>query len=243
MRARIAAFALLAGAALGAEPAFPALTGPVVDQAAILSASTEQALDAELRAHQAAHGAQVVVVTLGTLGGFEIADYGYRLGRHWGIGDAQRDDGALLIVAPNDRQVRIEVGRGLEGTLTDALSRIIIEREVLPRFKQGDYDGGVRAGVSAMLATLRGQPYAPPAKKRFPIGLLVALIVGLGLLVVGLMIAGAASMSRGGVGARYGHWGTGGFGGGIRGGGGGFGGGGFRGGGGGFSGGGASGRW
>lgn len=249
MRATAVALALLTGIAAGlaaraGEPAFPALSGPVVDQAAILGPATEQALDAELREHQTAHGSQVVVVTLSTLGGYEIADYGFRLGRHWGIGDAARDDGALLIVAPNERAVRIEVGRGLEGVLTDALSRIIIEREVLPRFKQGDYDGGVRAGVTAMLGTLRGSGYEPPPPKRgFPIGLVVVSIVGLGLLLVVLMFAGGASMGGGGYhagrGARHGNWSAGGFGGGGFGGGGG----GFRGGGGGFGGGGASGRW
>ncbi len=248
MRAALVALALLTGIAAGpaaraGEPAFPALSGPVVDQAEILSATTERALDAELRAHQATHGAQVVVVTLDTLGGREIADYGFRLGRHWGIGDATRDDGALLIVAPNERAVRVEVGRGLEGVLTDALSRIIIEREILPRFKRGDYDGGVRAGVAAILAALRGSGYEPPPPQRsFPIGLVVMFIVGLGLLLVVLMFAGAASMGGGGFGgggARHGSWGGGGFGGGGFGGGGG----GFRGGGGGFGGGGASGRW
>ncbi len=252
MRAVGLALALLAALAVApatgaAEPSFPALTGPVVDQAAILSPTTEQALDAELRAHQTAHGAQVVVVTLATLDGREIADYGYKLGRHWGIGDAKRDDGALLIVAPNERAVRIEVGRGLEGTLTDALSRIIIEREILPRFKQGDFDGGVRAGVTAILATISGQPYTPPSKREFPIVVLVLIVVGLALFLVFMLKLGAASMGNNyGSGWGGGRGGWGGGSGGFRGGGG-FGGGGFGGGGGGggggFNGGGASGRW
>ena len=241
MRATAFALALLAGVASGAEPAFPALSGPVVDQAAILGPAAAKALDLELRAFQKEKGAQVVVVTLGTLEGRDIADYGVRLARHWGIGDAERDDGALLIVAPNERAVRIEVGRGLEGTLTDAVSHLIIQREILPRFKRGDYDGGVRAGVTAILATLRGLPYTPPAKKQVPASLIVLLIVGLVVLVVVLMIAGTSSMGGGsGRGGRSGWgrssgWnpGSGGF----------SGGGGFRGGGGGFSGGGASGRW
>ncbi len=245
MRATLVALALCAAiggsAARGAEIAFPALTGPVVDQAAILSATTEQALDAELRAHQAARGSQVVVVTLSTLDGRDIADYGYKLGRHWGIGDEKRDDGVLLIVAPNERAVRIEVGRGLEGVLTDALSRIIIEREILPRFKQGDFDGGVRAGVTAILETISGQPYTPPKRRNdSPPWWVWLIVLTLGGCFVWIMIAAARAGAFNGGGGSWGN--TGGYrGGGF--GGGGFGGGGFGGGGGGFSGGGASGRW
>lgn len=237
------ALAFVAAGAVGAVPGFPALSGRVVDQAEVLSSATEGALDAELAGHEARSGQQLVVVTLATLGGYEIADYGYQLGRHWGIGRAAQDDGVLLIVAPAEHQVRIEVGYGLEGTLTDALCRVIIEREIVPRFKRGDLDGGVRAGATAILAALAGS-YQPPPPKRArndaPWILLLFLIV----LVALIGLASQMPTVRGGRFSR--GWGAGGYGGGYGGGrlgGGGFGGGGFGGGGGGFGGGGASGRW
>jgi len=141
---------------------FPALTGRVVDEAGILSPAARAELDAQLAAHEKATTNQVVVVTLKSLQGDDIADYGYQLGRHWGIGQKGKNNGVLLIVAPNERKLRIEVGYGLEGVLTDAESRIIIERVIKPYFKQGDYDQGIRAGVNAILAALGGEFQAPP---------------------------------------------------------------------------------
>jgi len=161
LRLTAAAFALFAIAAQAALQ-FPALTGRVVDEAGILSPAARAELDAQLGAHEKATGNQVVVVTLKSLQGDDIADYGYQLGRHWGIGQKGKNNGVLLIVAPNERKLRIEVGYGLEGVLTDAESRIIIERVIQPYFKQGDYDQGIRAGVSAILAALGGEFQAPP---------------------------------------------------------------------------------
>ena len=99
-----------------------------------------------LAAHERATGQQVVVVTLDSLQGYSIEDYGYQLGRHWGIGQKGKNNGALLIVAPKEHKVRIEVGYGLEGTLTDATSRTIIQNYILPSFKRGDYNAGVVGG-------------------------------------------------------------------------------------------------
>jgi uncharacterized protein len=110
----------------------------------------------------------VVVVTLPSLQGYDIADYGYQLGRHWAIGQKGRNNGALLIVAPKERKVRIEVGYGLEGALTDAISRDIIERVIKPPFRQGHYEQGIRAGTAAILAAIGGEyrPAPPPASAR-----------------------------------------------------------------------------
>lgn len=141
---------------LQAAPDYPPLTGRVVDQANILSSTTERQLDSLLAQHERATSNQVVVVTLDSLQGYGIAQYGYQLGRHWAIGQQGRDNGVLLIVAPNERKVRIEVGYGLEGTLTDALSKNIIESEITPRFKQGDMGGGILAGTRAILGTIEG---------------------------------------------------------------------------------------
>ncbi len=144
-----------------AEPVFPALSGRVVDEAGLLPAAERDRLTGELAAHERATGQQVVVVTLRSLQGYPIEDFGYRLGRTWGIGEKGKNTGALLVVAPNERAVRIEVGYGLEGLLTDALSRSIIERDILPAFRQGQFARGIFDGTSAMLAALGGTAAAP----------------------------------------------------------------------------------
>ncbi len=153
------AFLLLWLAALvpaAAQPAFPELTGRIVDNADLLTPADEAALTAELSALEEKSSDQLVVVTLPSLQGYTIEDYGYQLGRHWGIGTAKLNNGVLLIVAPNERKVRIEVGRGLEGTLTDALSKIIIENAILPRFRQGDFAAGIKDGVHDITLVLTG---------------------------------------------------------------------------------------
>jgi len=146
-----------------AAPQFPTLTGRVVDEAGILTPAFKTEISAQLAAHEQATSNQIVVVTLKSLGGYDISDYGVQLGRHWGIGQKGKNNGALLIVAPAERKLRIEVGYGLEGVLTDALSRDIIERVIKPPFRQQNYEQGIRAGVGAMLAALSGEsPALPP---------------------------------------------------------------------------------
>lgn len=137
---------------------FPKLTGRVVDAANLLSPQQKSAIDAKLAGLETQSRRQLVVATIPDLGGYEIADYGFRLGDHWGIGDKERDDGVLLIVAPNERKVRIEVGYGLEGILTDALSGRIIRNDIIPRFKAGDYPGGISSGVDAIVKQLMLPP-------------------------------------------------------------------------------------
>ena len=159
---RVAALAgglLLAGMALAA-PQFPALTGRVVDGAHLLSPGAAQGLDAQLAAFEAKTGDQLVVVTLPTLNGQPIEQYGYQLGRHWGIGQKGKDNGVLLIVAPNERRVRIEVGYGLEGTLTDARTSQIIQGIIVPRFKAGDMQRGILSGAQAIMKLAGGEALA-----------------------------------------------------------------------------------
>jgi uncharacterized protein len=139
-----------------AAPNFPPLTGRVVDDANLLSPDDEAALTAELKALENKSSDQLVVVTLPSLQGYTIEDFGYQLGRHWGIGTAKLNNGVLLIVAPNERKVRIEVGYGLEPILTDALTKIIIENAILPRFRAGDFPGGIKAGVRDITSVLTG---------------------------------------------------------------------------------------
>ncbi|TAD72794.1 MAG: methanol dehydrogenase [Sphingomonadales bacterium] len=173
-------------APLSAQPQFPALTGRVVDNADILPPEAEARLTAKLEALEAQSQRQLVIATIPDLQGYDIADYGYQLGRAWGLGDAARNDGALLLVAPNDRKVRIEVGYGLEGYLTDALSALIIQNQILPAFRNGDFPGGVEAGTDAIIAQLQLPPEeaakvaAEAGKAResdggFPIGVLIWL--------------------------------------------------------------------
>lgn len=147
----------IANAAL-AQPALPALTGRTVDGANLIPADREQALTRQLEALEREAGPQFVVVTVPSLGGAPIEEFGLALARHWRIGHARRNDGVLLIVAPNERRVRIAVGTGLERVLTNPLCQEIIDRDLLPRFRQGDMLGGIEAGSAAIIARLRASP-------------------------------------------------------------------------------------
>jgi uncharacterized protein len=135
---------------------FPALSGRVVDEAGILSPTDRAALTETLAAFEAKSTDQLVIVTLKSLQGKTIEDYGYQLGRAWQIGQKDKNNGALLIVAPTERGVRIEVGYGLEGTLTDAVSKYIIDTSILPRFKAGDFPGGIKRGAEDIIQALTG---------------------------------------------------------------------------------------
>ena len=141
-----------------AAPTFPPLTGRVVDNAHILSAQIAASIDQKSAALQAKTGHQFVVVTLPDLQGYDIAEYGYQLGRAWGIGSKANNDGVILIVAPTERKVRIEVGYGLEPILTDALSSVILQSKVLPKFRAGDMEGGVADGADAIITQLGLDP-------------------------------------------------------------------------------------
>jgi uncharacterized protein len=162
----LAAAASLAQLAHAAEPAFPQLTGRIVDEAGLLSSADYAALNSELAALEEKSTDQVAVVTLKSLQGYEIEDFGYRLGRHWGIGQKGKDNGILLIVAPNERKVRIEVGRGLEPVMTDALSKLIIDNAILPEFRRGDFPAGIRAGVRDIKDVLLGDAEAVKERAR-----------------------------------------------------------------------------
>jgi uncharacterized protein len=236
-----ALFCIVASVAVAA-PTFPPLTGRVVDDANVLSQDTQAKLTDLLAQQQKQTGDQVVVVTLKSLQGYPIEQYGYQLGRAWGIGQKGKNNGALIIVVPPERKVRIEVGYGLEGVLTDAQSDVIIEETMKPAFKQGNYDAGVYNGTLAVLhaiggANLNASPQPVEAQNNdrhsgghIPIFLIIIVIwIVFGRFLWPLFFLG-------GIGGGFGG-GRGGFGGG------GFGGGGFSGGGGSFGGGGASGSW
>lgn len=157
---------LLWSIAIAAAPTFPALSGRVVDDAHLLSPDAIQQLDRMLAEQETATTNQVVVVTIPSLNGYPIEDYGYQLGRHWQIGQKGKNNGVLLIVAPIERKARIEVGYGLEPILTDALSSEIIQSIILPRFKQGNYQQGILDGTKGILDVLGGKHLVKPPKKK-----------------------------------------------------------------------------
>lgn len=141
---------------------FPPLTGRVVDQAELLSPEQEQQLTQRLEALQRASSRQLVVATVPSLQDLPIEDYGYQLGRAWGIGQQSANNGIILLVAPNQHKVRIEVGYGLEGIVTDALSSQIINQQIIPHFRANppDYAGGIIAGADALIQQLQAPPEA-----------------------------------------------------------------------------------
>jgi uncharacterized protein len=135
---------------------FPQLTGRVVDEASILNATTRAELTRKLADLEAKTTDQFVVVTLKSLQGTSIEDFGVQLGRHWQIGQKGKNNGVLLIVAPNERRVRIEVGYGLEGKLPDAITKLVIEGSIIPRFRANDFPGGITRGVDDIIQILTG---------------------------------------------------------------------------------------
>jgi len=218
----------------------PPLEGRVNDQAGILSPATEQRLERALRELEQSDSTQIAVLTLPSLQGDSLEDFSIRVAEQWKIGHKGKDNGVIFLVSEKDRKVRIEVGYGLEGVLTDAKSSRIIRNEVVPYFRQGDYDRGIHAGLRSILGVIGGEGQPEAAGARVPVrakstasGLLMLLILffllfsrsGRFFLLGGMLggMWGGRGMSRGGMG--------------------GFGGGGFGGGGGGFGGGGASGGW
>jgi uncharacterized protein len=148
--------ALCLGPALAVAFDFPQLTGPVVDQAKILTAASHGDIAAKSTALQEKSGIQLVVATVRSLEGSDIETYANQLFRTWKLGQAQKNNGVLLLVAPAEHKVRIEVGYGLEGTLTDALSSAIISGAIIPRFKTNDFSGGIDRGVDGIISVLNG---------------------------------------------------------------------------------------
>jgi uncharacterized protein len=230
-----------------AAPEFPSLTGRANDLAGLLSERDQRELEAALARFESETTDQIVVVTVASLQGLPIEEYGYQLGRHWGIGQKGKDNGALLIVAPEEREVRIEIGYGLEGELTDAQSRTIIETRILPHFREGDFAAGIKDGVAAMIDTLGGSydpalaPVQVPESARAPSAIPFAILLPIIMIILLNVLFnrrrgrfrgyGPPIVLPGDGGGRSGGFGGGGSSGGFSGGGGSFGGGG------------ASGRW
>lgn len=140
-----------------AQPTFPKLTGRVVDTANLFSQNEKNELDSLLQKHEQSSSDQIVVVTLDSLNGYDIADYGYQLGRYWQIGQKDKNNGVLLIVSMKEKKIRIEVGYGLEGALTDKTAHEIIEYIIKPKFRAGNFYKGIYSGADAIINAIKGE--------------------------------------------------------------------------------------
>jgi uncharacterized protein len=242
-----AAIALIAAFGMAALAGnFPALTGRVVDQANIIPAPARADLETKLSDLESKSGIQLVVATVASLDGQEIEPYANELFRTWKLGEKTKNNGVLLLVAPNEKRVRIEVGYGLEGTLTDALSKVIITNAITPRFKTGDFAGGIARGVDDIITVLttdssdwQKRPSlrvdSEPASAHINWLVILAIVGMIGLMIVSPTFRWMAlAMLMSGRSSGSGGFGGGGFS---------TGGGGFAGGGGSSGGGGASGSW
>lgn len=159
---RIALFLAACLVALAAGAAdVPYLSGRIVDNAELLGAEAKRRLDARLRAHEAETGNQIVVLTVPSLAGESVEAYAEQVFNAWKLGQKGRDNGVLVLVAPSERRMRIEVGYGLEGTLTDVAASRIIRNVMTPRFREGDFEAGIEQGVAAVIGQLTGTAAAP----------------------------------------------------------------------------------
>lgn len=170
-----------------AQLAIPSLTGRITDQTATLTVGQKAELEQTLQAFEARKGTQIVVHIVPTTAPETIEQYALRVAETWKPGRRKIDDGVILVVAKDDRALRIEVGYGLEGALTDAASKRIISEVIAPRFRQGDFHGGIRAGVDRIMRVIDGEPLPPPRKRSgdlsgiqsyAPIVLMAALVMG-----------------------------------------------------------------
>ena len=152
----LAVTALLPG--LAAAQTFPALTGPVVDGANVIPDDVEARITGKLTAIKAQSQRQLQVVTVASLDGYDITDYANRLFRNWQLGDKSRNDGVMLLVAPGERRMRIEVGYGMEPIITDGFSFLVINKIITPKFKAGDLPGGIEAGADALITQMTLPP-------------------------------------------------------------------------------------
>ena len=187
----VLAFLLCWAAIAVADVAVPQLTARVTDQTGTLSAAEISSLDQKLAAFEARKGSQIAVLIVPTTQPEDIAQYSIRVVEQWKLGRKNVDDGVLLLVAKDDRRLRIEVGYGLEGVLPDVTANRIINEIITPKFKQGDFDGGIDAGVDRIIKVIDGEPLPAPKPRNnvnqgswdeigqaFPVFLILTIVVG-----------------------------------------------------------------
>jgi uncharacterized protein len=209
-KSSLVVFALCWAVVAGAQVPVPPMGGRVTDQTATLTEEQKSALEQALRSFEARKGSQVAVLIVPSTAPETIEQYALRVAEQWKPGRKNVDDGALLVVAKDDRTLRIEVGYGLEGALTDAASMRIISEIIVPRFRQGDFYGGIAAGIDRILRVIDGEPLPEPEERRsggpewfgpvIPIAIILAIMVGRVLQIVlgrffgALVTAGAVSV-------------------------------------------------
>ncbi|MGB5082349.1 MAG: YgcG family protein, partial [Burkholderiales bacterium] len=218
-RTAFLAFALSGSLVAGAQVPVPPLTGRVTDQTATLTAGQKAALEQTLQAFEARKGSQLAVLMVSTTAPETIEQYALRVAEQWKLGRKKVDDGALLVVAKADRALRIEVGYGLEGALNDATRKRIISEIIAPRFRQGDFHGGIAAGVDRIIRVIDGEPLPQPDRRStggmtgiqqyVPVLFILALVIGgvlraalgrlPGALVTGGAVAGLAWLFAGAI--------------------------------------------
>lgn len=177
--------------AAAADVAVPPLTGRVVDQTATLSAADVSDLEQKLKSFEDRKGSQIAVLMIPTTAPEAIEQFAIRVVEQWKLGRKKVDDGALLLIAKDDRKLRIEVGYGLEGALNDATAKRIIDEIITPRFKAGDFVGGINAGVDRMISVIDGEPLpAPKPLERMSPGALDALGEFFPVIIIGALVAG-----------------------------------------------------
>ncbi len=187
-RALLLAYALCWSLMAAAQVAVPPLSARVTDQTATLTAAQQAALEQTLQAFEARKGSQLAILIVPTTAPETIEQYALRVAEQWKLGRKKVDDGAILVVAKNDRALRIEVGYGLEGALNDATSKRIVSEIITPRFRQGDFYGGISAGVDRIIRVIDGEPLPEPTGKSpgetvdiqqyVPVIFILALVVG-----------------------------------------------------------------
>jgi uncharacterized protein len=208
-RASLLALMLCWACAALADVAVPPLSGRVVDKTATLGSSDIASLDQTLKGFEARKGSQVAVLIVPTTQPETIEQYSLRVAEAWKIGRRKIDDGAILVVAKDDRKLRIEVGYGLEGALTDVTSKRIIDEVITPKFRSGDFAGGISDGVNRILRVIDGEPLPPPAQRQQNSGLLSQLDPFNPFLIVAVIVVGG--IFRGIFGRLFGSLATGGL--------------------------------
>jgi uncharacterized protein len=189
-RVTLGALATIAALVAGADVAVPPLTARVIDLTGTLSGGAVSRIETKLADLEAKKGSQIAVLIVPSTQPEEIEQYGIRVAEQWKLGRKGVDDGAILLIAKDDRRARIEVGYGLEGALPDVIAKRIVEDTITPHFKQGDYDGGVEAGVDQIISVVNGEPLPEPDQRwehQSGLGsvlplLLVVVFVGSGVL-------------------------------------------------------------
>jgi uncharacterized protein len=199
MKTFLACLMLLSLPSFGAALDVPPLRARVNDTAGLLSAGTAQRLEQELSAFEKSDSTQIAVLTIPSLEGEDLEGYSIKVAEAWKIGQKGKDNGAILLIAKQERKIRIEVGRGLEGKLTDLLSGRIIRGEIAPRFKAGDYDGGISAGVTAIMAAVKGEYTASPRDTARGKNGSTPVLTLLLFLLIGCVVLGAISKVLGGL--------------------------------------------